>query len=201
MEFKEESKKIYNSVKYHLLLSFLIFLGFIILSYFYPDVFINLVNHKLNPNAPDGPVVLHTIPLFLNNLLVSFGMIGGGFILSIPTLYLLVYNACLIGYNGSFLPIGFYLAYMLPHAVIESLALIIASATGFRITQAILIFIKGLTNKNNKKMYKSCKDVAFRMFKDCLILIAVVIILLLISAYIEANITIPLGNIIIGRPN
>ncbi|WP_455644669.1 stage II sporulation protein M [Methanosphaera sp.] len=183
----------YHRMKYHILLSFIIFLGFIVLSYYYPHCFETLVRYKINPNAPQH-VPFDTVHLFLNNIFVITGLTLGGVFFSFPTIYLLIYNASLIGYMGFHTAIAFYMVFMIPHGIFEFIALILGGAIGFRITHAIITIIKGIFTRKLKINVK----IALFMIRDCIIPLVIMIILLIIAAYIEANITIPLGQHILG---
>ncbi|OED29677.1 hypothetical protein NL43_07115 [Methanosphaera sp. WGK6] len=164
-----------------------------VLSYYYPHCFEILVTYKINPNAPQH-VPFETIPLLMNNIFVITGLILGGVLFSIPTLYLLIYNASLIGYTGFYTATIYYIIFMLPHGIFEFIALILAGAIGFRITHALIILIKGIIDMKPKKHVK----IASFMIKDCIMILIIIIILLIIAAFIEANITIPLGQHILG---
>lgn len=84
-----------------------------------------------------------------------------------------------------------FLIYTLPHGIFEIPGLIIAGTAGFRLTTIIIELIKNTINKNPKN-FNNWK------IKDSLSLFMVSIILILIAASIEANITPTLGNLLTG---
>ena len=93
--------------------------------------------------------------------------------------------------GGLFSPLGVrtpvaYLIYTIPHGIFETSGIIVAGAAGFRLTNLVINLLTDQKTKNE----------LYNEFKDSLILVAIAIILILIAAVIEANITLPLGNYI-----
>lgn len=198
---KKQSRIIqyYHRMKYHIALSIVIFIAFTLLSYYYPSVFQQLVMPALqgmNEGVNNGTVQLSTVPLFTNNFTVAINMFLGGAYFSIVTLYLLIYNALVIGFTGSTLPIVYYLTFTLPHGIVELTAIILSGAAGFRLTQAIITILSGIPNDDAP--FTDYVIVGGRMIVDSLILLVIFTILLIIAAFIEANLTIPLGTTILG---
>lgn len=192
--------RFFQRIKYHILLSFIIFVSFAVLGYLYPSVFQHLVQPVLNnmhQGVENGTVKLETMPLFINNFSVALNMIVGCFTLSVSTIYLLIYNALLVGYTGIFLPLHYYLSMTLPHGIFELTAIILAGASSFRLTQAILVFLlRLLNNDENSKPMKEHLKVSIYMAVDAILLIGLIMILLIIAAFIEANVTIPFTQLI-----
>lgn len=92
--------------------------------------------------------------------------------------------------SGGITPLHF-LIYTLPHGIFELTGFIIAGAAGFRITTLVGGLIKSLLKG------KPIVDQYWKL-KDSLTLLLIAIVLLLIAAFIEANITMVLGNYITG---
>lgn len=186
-----------------MLLSLVIFLASLILSYVYPGTFQSLVLpavQGLNQGVQNGTIALETISLFTNNFSVALSLFAGGVYFSIPTLYLLIYNGLVIGFTGAQLNLNYFLTYTLPHGIVELSAIVLAGAAGFRITHGIITLLSGIKIKGSDKIkyFKAHGIIAIKMIIDAIILILIVAILLIIAAYIEANLTIPLGNLILG---
>ncbi|MBE6494119.1 MAG: stage II sporulation protein M [Methanosphaera stadtmanae] len=203
MKIKEISVSYIHRMKYYVLLSLIIFLASLLLSYVYPGTFQSLVLpavQGLNQGVQNGTVKLETIPLFTNNFSVALSLFAGGVYFSIPTLYLLIYNGLVIGFTGAQLNLSYFLTYTLPHGIVELSAIVLAGATGFRITHGIITLLSGIKIKgsNKSKYFKEHGIIAIKMIIDAIVLILLVAILLLIAAYIEANLTIPIGNLILG---
>lgn len=189
-----------HRIKYHLLLSVLIFVAFTIFAYFYPTVFQSLMvpaYQGMQEGVKQGTVELATTPLFINNFSVALRMFISGIVLSIPNVYLLVYNGLLIGFTGAQLPISYFLSFTVPHGILELTAIMLAGASGFKITQAIITLLNGITQRKEVS-YSKYLVVALKMVIDSLIIMIVVFILLMIAAYVEANLTIPIGKTILG---
>ena len=190
-------------MKYHVCLSLLLFVAFTILSYIYPGTFQQLVLpavQGLNQGVENGTITLETVSLFINNFSVALSLFEGGVFFSIPTIYLLIYNGLVIGFTGSQVPLNYFLSYTLPHGIIELSAIVLAGGAGFRITHAIVIFLSGIKIKcpDKSKYFTAHAEVAVKMMIDAVVLIIFVAILLIIAAYIEANLTIPIGQYIMG---
>ncbi len=183
----------FQRMKYHILLALVISVCFMVLSYYYPEIFHNFVNFNMFPHS-ERHVELTFISLFYNNLLVILAMYIGGILLALPTLYLLIFNSCIIGYNGVYIKLQIYISYMFAHAPIELAAIILAAAAGFRLTQAEIVIFNGLRCHDLRNHVTLSK----KMVKDSVLILLLSIFLLLMAAYLEAYLTIPIGNIIIN---
>jgi stage II sporulation protein M len=82
-----------------------------------------------------------------------------------------------------------FLLYTIPHGIFEITGFIIAGAAGFRLTKSIIDILR--SNDPASEYYWE--------IKDSLYLLGIAIILIVIAAIIEANITLNLGNYIIHR--
>jgi stage II sporulation protein M len=177
-----------------------LFIG-VIVGYFFPDFIFNLLNEYVK-----ALLSLHiektTLSIFSHNLQAALLNYLGGVVGIIPA-GVLSFNGFIIGaffgylINHSYVTaIGAinardFLIYTLPHGIFEILGLIIAGTAGFRLTTIIIELIKNTINKDPKN-FNNWK------IKDSLSLFMVSIILLLIAASIEANITPTLGNLLKG---
>lgn len=190
----------FHRIKYHILLSVILFVSFTIIAYFYPTVFQSIMvpaYQGMQEGAKNGTVELATTPLFVNNFSVALRMFISGLCLSIPNAYLLIYNALLIGFTGAQLPIVYFLSFTLPHGILELTAIMLAGAAGFRVTQALLTILSMFKAKREASQYTYLKN-GLKMVFDSLIIMVIVLILLIIAAYVEANLTIPIGKTILG---
>ncbi|RAP48778.1 MAG: hypothetical protein BZ135_00205 [Methanosphaera sp. rholeuAM6] len=197
-------KKHILRVKYHLFLSFVLFVIFLLLGYFYPTVFQSLVLptiQGMSEGVQNGTVKLETVPLFINNFSVALNMIYGGFLLSTATTYSLIFNALVVGVTACTMDLGYFLSYTLPHGIFELTAIIIAGAAGFRVSESILTIFSGIKlNCDNKgEIFAKHVEIGYKMLFDVLIMLVIIIVLLIIAAYIEANLTIPLGQTLMNN--
>lgn len=188
-----------SRMKYYVILSFIIFIIFLILGYFFAGTFQSIVLPSvqgLNEGVQQGTVTLETISLFTNNFTVAMNMVLGGLYFSTMSVYLLIFNALVIGYVACTTDLVYFLSFTLPHGIIELSAIILAGGAGFRITHAIFILISGIKIKqeNRSDIFVEHAETCFKMLLDVIILIVVIAILLIIAAYIEANLTIPIGK-------
>ncbi len=189
-----------HRIKYYVLLSLIIFLIATILGYYYPSIFQSVVlpaMQQLQQGTQNNTVVLETMPLFMNNFTVAVNMFLSGIAMSIQTLFLLIYNALLVGFTGSMLPISYFLSFTLPHGIIELTAIILAGASGFRVTHGILTILSGISDESGTRFGLHAK-VGVKMILDSVLLMVVVGVLLIIAAFIEANLTVTIGSMIMG---
>jgi len=177
-----------------------LFIGLII-GYFTPGL---IENFLISVVKSDKQFVIkngiNTFSIFIHNLTygVFFPYTAG--VTGIITAGILILNGFLYGSFFGFLssnigslvsPLGVstpvaFLIYTVPHGIFETSGIIIAGAGGFKLTNLVINII--LDKKTKKELYNE--------FKDSLILVIIAIILILIAAIIEANITLPLGNYI-----
>lgn len=119
--------------------------------------------------------------LFTHNLIADMVVMLCGLFFSFISVILVLYNGIGIG-----IPFGSDFTYactsILPHGIIEYLALAVSLAIAFNITKIEIKVIKKRKIKNLFKDYKT-------ELKDILVLFFVVIILLLVAAIIESHIT------------
>ncbi len=147
-----------------------------------------------------GQIKISTSSIFLNNLNVAFHLYFGGLIIGIGTAYYLIFNGAFIGYTAAQLPLGSFLIYTVPHGIFELIGIIIAGAAGFRLASCVLNILKDLTHMRSdisfSTQFKYVIELHVDEFWESLKLMLIAAIFLLVAAFIEANITINLGNYI-----
>ena len=186
-------------MKYYVILSLFIFIIFLIIGYFYAGLFQPIVLPSvqgLSEGVKQGTVKLETISLFINNFSVAMNMIFGGLYFSTMSTYLLIFNALVIGYSACATNLFYFISFTLPHGIIELFAIVLACGAGFRVTHAIFVLISGIkiSKENRNDIFVEHVEICCKMLSDVLIMIVIIAILLIIAAYIEANLTIPLGK-------
>lgn len=122
---------------------------------------------------------------------------------AIPAIVILVYNAVNLGLFGQMfsnvLPNGalFYICYLIPHGIFEITAMVLQSAAGVILFRFIWGFVKAWRSSQTQGVSD-----AFEMTKGVLvqsiILMIFSTILLLIAAPIEAYVSVPLSEWIVG---
>lgn len=196
---------LYQRNKIVILIATAIFLVFLFIgisiSYFYSGSTGNLLNAYAN--ALHSVIIEKTtLSIFTHNLKAALYTYLGGVIGIIP--------AGSLSFNGFFIGafIGYlthhsivstlgvfstreFLIYTLPHGIFEIPGFILAGAAGFRLTTLIAGLINSLRNKTHASEH-------YWKLKDSLALLVISIILILIAAFIEANITPSLGNYLTG---
>ncbi len=133
---------------------------------------------------------LDTFDLFLHNVCANFIIIAGGLLFSVISVLVTIFNAVSIG-----APFGTDLNYfavtILPHAIFEYAATIIALACAFNITKLEIRMIK-------ERSIKSVLSESDRELKDILIMIVLVAVLLAVAAVIECNLIEPIMKLYFG---
>jgi uncharacterized membrane protein SpoIIM required for sporulation len=180
-----------------------IFLGSIIISYLFAgmlDAILAPLLQSFQKKASEGAIKLETLSIFLNNVNIAFFIYIGGILIGIVTAFLMISNGAFIGYVASKYPLGDFLIYTIPHGIFEVTGIIIAGTAGFRLGSAVLNYLNGVTKLKNNISYKNQLIYLFEAnmehFKDSLILFIIAVILLLIGAFIEANLSVAWGQFI-----
>jgi len=143
------------------------------------------------PNNPFPP--LTTVDLAINNLIAMLVLSLGAVSLGLVTILGLVVNGLLIGAVVGIAvqqvePLVVVML-ILPHGVLEIPALLIASAVGLRFARLTIRYIRGL--EDTLVTHRDLREAGW-------ILIAAAL-LILVAAYIEANITLELAERVAGE--
>ncbi|RUM33155.1 MAG: hypothetical protein DSY33_05420 [Archaeoglobus sp.] len=130
-----------------------------------------------------------TVFILKNNLIAALTLILGGFLVGFPTFVNLFFNANDLSLKiFSSIKIGLNVdkvfLLILPHGIFEIPAIIIAGAAGFKIPYEIIRYLAG-----KKEQILTKEDV-----KEYLTLALISIILIVIAAWIEANITLKIAK-------
>jgi stage II sporulation protein M len=182
-----------------------IFLGSIVVSYTlagFLDPYLAPILQNFQQKASDGTLKLETLSLFINNVTIATYIYVGGALFGLFTAYLLITNGAFVGYVATKYPLGDFVIYTIPHGIFEVTGIILAGAAGFRLGSIVLNFLNDVSkirsniSFRNQILYllESSKD----DFKDSLTLFIIAVILLIIAAFIEANLSIVWGQFIQG---
>ena len=160
--------------------------GFLVASCFFEISEASFQSYQNNFFLPISKISLFSI--FLNNLTVIAILVLGGFIFGIPTLLNLFSNGYMFGiifavYSKTF-RIDQFLLLTLLHGIFEIPAIIIAGAAGFKIPYEIVRYLLGRKDQPLTK-----EDI-----KEYLTLAAISVILIVIAAWIEANVTLQIAK-------
>ena len=155
--------------------------------------------------SKDGNVT--ATELFLHNELGGIEVYIVSILFGIPAIIVIIYNGVSLGLTGAllshFMPKGWiqYIIYLIPHGIFEFTAMVIQSVAGILLFLFIVDFLKGFirSEKNGfkEKIIFSYEENKKR-FIQSLVLMIFGTILLLIAAPIEAYVSIPLSNFILG---
>ncbi len=138
------------------------------------------------PTAIPANIHLKFIDVAKNNLIVIFNLILGGFLFGSITLVNLTFNGLSIGYliSNSIQQGKTYTEITLltlPHGIFKIPAIIIAGAAGFKIPYEIVRYLAGRKEQILTK-------------EEYLTLSLISIVLIVIAAWIEANITLKIAK-------
>jgi stage II sporulation protein M len=135
---------------------------------------------------------LTTVDLAVNNLVAMVVMLLGAVSLGLMTLFALLLNGLVI---GAVLGLALQtldplvvLALLVPHGILEIPAFLIASAVGLRFARLTVRYVRGLETDL----------VTRRDLREAGWLVAVAALLIVVAAYIEANVTVAVAERVAG---
>jgi stage II sporulation protein M len=135
---------------------------------------------------------LTTVDIAVNNLVAMTVILLGAVSLGLVSLFGLVLNGLLIGVIVGIavqeLSPLVVLALLVPHGILEIPALLVAAAIGLRFARLTVRYIRGL----------EADLVTTRDLREAGWLVAVCAVLIVVAAYIEANLTIPFAEWVAG---
>lgn len=187
-----------SRIKPYFLISLVFFIITVLLGFLLADVFKSIgmqLLHQIVSEVPEQSIT--ATYLFKNNLTVNLIIIAGGFLFSIISALVIFINGFIIGFTYWIIhnPILFIL-YILPHGIFELTATILSLGVSLMITRVVCRLIRGIFNKEStiKKEYDDSKII----IADILLSIFFIVILLVLAAFIEAYLTIPIANFFIS---
>lgn len=212
---KKEVKAAFSNNKKLLLLATLIFVIPLLIGYFYPDqiaAYVQPIADNFEKNIADGTVELTTNSLFVNNVTVAFILYALGALGGLFGAIILANNALFMGFTGTKFNLLAYLALVVPHGIFEIPAIIIATTGGFVLLSFVLHFLWGLKSPDYSYLdvfdpyFSDVKITIGQRFvasfkknqnklKESFVLLCISVVFLIIAAFIEANITLPLASV------
>ena len=170
-------------------------LGYFLQPYLYD--YLNPVVDELTKKVETGAIKLTFQSLFFNNIKVVFAMFIFGIIFC--------FSALILAFNGFF--VGYYVAttdnllltalLIVPHGIFEFSSCIIACASGFVLFNFIYRFLKAIHKQDNGPV-KEILSLAFGesgdKLKQAIILLVIASILMVIAGFVEAYLTLPIGE-------
>ncbi|SFL73060.1 Uncharacterized membrane protein SpoIIM, required for sporulation [Methanobrevibacter olleyae] len=211
---KDETKLAFSNNKTLLFISILLFVIPLLIGYFYSDTissYIKPIVDAFEQQVNDGTVTLTTHSLFVNNVTVAIILYALAALGGVLGAIILANNGLFIGYYGADFNIYVYLALTLPHGIFEIPAIIIATTGGFVLLSFLLHFIWNLISPDysyldvfdphfsnveitiKERFLQSFKKNQSKL-KESFIFFCLSVIFLIIAAFIEANITLPLAS-------
>jgi stage II sporulation protein M len=175
-----------------------IFLGYALASILSPVL--GAIFGDFKNKVVQGQIQLTTLSLFTNNLKVALFIYVGGLLFGSVTAIYLIINGLFIGYAGTQFPITDYILFTIPHGIPELIGIIISGAAGFRLASCIYHIFQGLTHMRSdisrSNQFKYIIELNIDEFWESVKLMAIAVVFLIVAAFIEANLSIALGNYI-----
>ena len=211
---KEETKATFSNNQWLLLLSTLLFVVPLLIGYFYADAIAEYIQPMVDAfqkQVDEGVITLSTHSIFANNVTVAIILYALSAIGGVLGALILANNGLFIGYFGADFNIYAYLALTVPHGIFEIPAIIIATTGGFVLLSFALHFLWNLISPDysyldifdpyfsdvkitlKQRFYAAFKKNQNKL-KESFIFLCLAVILLIIAAFIEANVTVPLAN-------
>ena len=211
---KEETKAAFSNNKWILLFSTLLFVIPLLIGYFYADAIAEYIQPMVDAfqkQVDEGVITLTTHSIFANNVTVAIILYALSAIGGVLGALILANNGLFIGYFGAGFDIYAYLALTVPHGIFEIPAIIIATTGGFVLLSFVLHFLWNIISPDysyldifdpyfsdvkitlKQRFYAAFKKNQNKL-KESFIFLCLAVILLIIAAFIEANITVPLAN-------
>ena len=181
------------------ILFIIVFIASFILS---GDKIWNLSNTTVSGNGLSMNVN-DAIDLFIHNTEGGIVTYIGSIFFAIPAIVVLIYNGISLGTMGQFfnhmVPNGSlkYIVYLIPHGIFEITATVLQSVAGVLLFLFIWRFIKTWRNTETHDVSDSFEKTKKDLIQS-IVLMIFSIILLLIAAPIEAYVSIPFSEFILG---
>ena len=144
-----------------------------------------------------GVIELTFQSLFFNNIQIVFAMFIYGFIFC--------FSALILAFNGFF--VGYFVAttenllltslLIIPHGIFEFSSCIIACASGFVLFNFVYKFIKSIHKQDDGSVMRILAvafSESFVKLKQAVILLIIASILMAIAGFVEAYLTLPIGE-------
>ena len=181
-----------------LIISAAVFFGSMFLGYFlagFVDQIMASTYNSFKNGVSNGQIQITTVSIFINNLMVALKLYVVGIAFGIFTLIFLAFQGLFIGYVASKFSIGDFIISTLPHGIFELSGIIIAGAAGLRLASTIINIIRDVLDIKSYlplgAQLKHILNLNYPEFKESMKLFAVAVVLILIAAFVEANLTIP----------
>jgi stage II sporulation protein M len=187
---------LYKRNETFLMLSATLLIVSMVIGYAFADLLspiLGMIFGDFQNRVVQGQIQLTTLSIFSNNIHVALSIYLGGLVLGTLSAIYLIMNGLFIGYAGTQFPLGDYILYTIPHGIPELLGIIISGTAGFRLASCILHILQDLTHMRSDvsrtNQFKYILEIHVDEFWESLKLLLIAVVLLLVAAFIEANIT------------
>lgn len=182
------------------------FLGYLFAPYI--SAALNPMVDSFRDRVQSGDIKLTYDSIFFNNVYVGIMLYCGAIVFGLSTASILIINGLFIGYYATQIQLDSFLLLTLPHGIIEIPTIIITGASGFIMFKFLIEFFHDIINPKISKdqtqniniklgiknrIINSTNGHADKITQS-LSLLGLSVVLLLIAAFIEAYLTIPIAN-------
>ncbi|RAP52647.1 MAG: hypothetical protein BZ138_02600 [Methanosphaera sp. rholeuAM270] len=163
----------------------------------------NIQHLNINVGPSDMNSKISAVELFIHNEIGGIVTYATSVLFGIPAVLLLIYNGVNLGMMGqlfaTMMPNGGlkYIVYLIPHGIFEITATVIVSAAGILLFRFIRKFIKAWRSDETHGVSDAFEKTK-KILIQSLILLIFSTILLIIAAPIEAYVSVPLSELVLG---
>lgn len=191
-----------------ILIFYILFIASFIISWMFSDGMVDtFLNSVTASTGGGGNETVTAMELFIHNEWGGIVTYIASIFFGIASVLILIYNGFNLALQGillsSFLKKGAiqYIVYLIPHGIFEITAMVIQSVAGILlfmfIWRVIKSFIKSEKNVFKEKVLSSYEENK-KIFIQSLVLMIFATILLIIASPIEAYVSVPLSEFILG---
>ena len=152
----------------------------------YTEIATSMMGEVASVASSDYTVTDNMMVLFANNFFSNIYVMGMGLLFSIPSIIITVLNGVLVGYVFSTRDFFRTFVSVAPHGIFELIALVFSLAGAFLVTKMEIRLLSGILSR------KDMGDIILRLkvpFKDLILSVSIVLVLLVVGAIIEAKLT------------
>ena len=141
--------------------------------------------------------------LFIHNVSGGIMIYLGSIFFAIPAIVMIIYDGLNLGFLGalfsSIMPNGglFFIVYLIPHGIFEITASVIQSVCGIMLFLFVFRFLKAMLGSETDGVSDAFEKTK-KILVQSLVLMVFSIILMLIAAPIEAYVSIPVAEFLVG---
>lgn len=177
----------------YFIISIIIFLISALLGFYFNNYFNNILpDHFRMATSIIDEINVDFRDIFIHNIFIDLSVVFNGFLFSIDSIITTVLNGVLLGYAFSRVNTILFVVGITPHGIFEIPSSIFALAGALMLTHFTINMAKAALSKNNT-MKDEYHNNSCYLLEAYIVTFIICFILLAVAAFIEGNITEPLG--------